>query len=102
MNALRYVVLFHDGIEEPHYDLMFETSPGSDLATWRSPTWPPDGCELTPLPTHRRAYLEYEGDLSNNRGQVQRIHAGTHQIIENDAAALIVRTESGRLLRLPR
>ena len=31
-----YVVLFIiEGIAEPHFDLMFETLPGSALATWR-------------------------------------------------------------------
>src|SRR5438270_849624 len=38
--ALRYVVLRHDGIDDPHFDLTFETSSGPALATWRSPQWP--------------------------------------------------------------
>ena len=75
--ALRYVVLRHDGIAEPHYDLMFETEPGSLLATWRSPVWPiGDRVRLTPLPPHRRDYLEYEGPVSGNRGEVKRVARG--------------------------
>ena len=33
MPPLRYVILWHDGVAEPHFDLMFETLPGSALAT---------------------------------------------------------------------
>ena len=40
MSALRYVILRHEGIEEPHYDLMFEKPDGSGLTTWRSKQWP--------------------------------------------------------------
>src|SRR5437870_3654302 len=51
----RYTILWHHDINEPHYDLMFETMPRSDLATWRSPTWPIESrIELTRLKDHRR------------------------------------------------
>ncbi len=79
--SLRYVVLRHEGIDDPHYDLMFETSPGSDLTTWRSKKWPIDTeTPLVQLGEHRRAYLEYEGPLSNDRGNVQRIAAGRYRL----------------------
>ena len=76
---LRYVVLRHEGIPSPHFDLMFETSPGSALATWRSDSWPPRGNEpLTRLPDHRSHYLSYEGPVSGDRGHVTRVAAGHH------------------------
>src|SRR5580765_1966878 len=69
--SLRYVILHHTGVPTPHYDLMFETDPGSPLATWRSPTWPiTDPTLLERLADHRRDYLEYQGPLTNNRGEV--------------------------------
>jgi len=74
---LRYAILRHDGIADPHFDLMFETLPGSALATWRSPCWPIE--EPTPLhrlKDHRRVYLDFEGELSGHRGQVTRVAAG--------------------------
>ena len=37
--SLRYAILHHTGIPSPHFDLMFETAPGSDLATWRVERW---------------------------------------------------------------
>ncbi len=84
MPALRYVVLHHTGISDAHYDLMIETAPGSDLATWRVPHWPPGATDkFTVLPIHRKHYLEYEGPISGNRGSVHRIASGTHRIVED-------------------
>jgi hypothetical protein len=76
---LRFVVLRHDGITEPHFDLMFESEPGGALRTWRSPVWPiVDPVCITPLDLHRWEYLEYEGPLSNDRGHVRRVAQGTY------------------------
>lgn len=75
--ALRYVVLRHEGIEEPHFDLMIEAEPGGVLNTWRCDRWPLNG--LIPfkrLPPHRRKYLEFEGTLSDNRGFVRKVESG--------------------------
>ena len=80
MPILRYVILHHQGIPDPHYDLMFEREPGGPLLTLRSPSWPilkPTPVE--PLPDHRRDYLDYEGPVSNNRGDVRRVQSGTYQ-----------------------
>jgi hypothetical protein len=78
--VLRFVVLYHDGIAEPHFDLMFEIEAGGELATWRSPRWPIDQeTILTPLQPHRAAYLQFEGELSRHRGRVRRVAAGTYR-----------------------
>lgn len=78
MHELRYAILRHDGIEHPHFDLMFETSPGSELATWRSDVWPIQTVTLVDrLPDHRAGYLTYEGPVSNDRGHVRRVASGT-------------------------
>jgi len=79
--SLRYAILWHHDIAEPHYDLMFETLAGSDLATWRSPVWPIESpTPLIRLRDHRRAYLDYEGELSERRGSVQRLAGGECQL----------------------
>jgi hypothetical protein len=78
---IQYVILWHDGIAEPHFDLMFETLPGSALSTWRSLYWPIESA--TPalrLKDHRRAYLDFEGDLSDRRGRVTRVAAGACEV----------------------
>jgi hypothetical protein len=88
---LRYVILHHTGIPMPHYDLMFELVPGNRLATWRSLDWPVEsGTLVERLPDHRRDYLDYEGPVSNNRGQVTRILAGTLRVeaFSNDLVIL--------------
>jgi hypothetical protein len=87
MPPLRYVILWHDGVAEPHFDLMFETLPGSALATWRSPRWPVEGpTAVTRLKDHRRAYLDYEGELSERRGRVERVAAGTCTVEVGEAS----------------
>jgi hypothetical protein len=101
---LRYVVLHHDGIDRPHYDVLFETAPGSPLATWRSAEWPLRmGTPITPLPDHRHSYLDYEGPVSNNRGHVRRIASGTHEVSQDIPGLLLITAlDDGTVLRLVR
>lgn len=99
--SLRYAVLWHDGVDPPHFDLMFETSPGSMLATWRAPQWPlTTGTPLEPLPDHRGSYLSYEGEVTGGRGWVRRVVEGTHRLHTHDAVLLVTELEDGTLLRL--
>ena len=98
---LRYVVLRHEGVEPPHFDLMFETAEGSALATWRAAEWPLRMMlPLTHLPDHRPSYLTYEGELSNDRGWVRRVASGTHRIHSNHPVLLQTELEDGTVLRL--
>jgi hypothetical protein len=98
---LRYAVLHHGGVDEPHYDLMFETRPGSDLATWRSPAWPIYGeLELTRLRDHRRIYLDYQGELSLQRGTVTRVAEGTCQLEIDEDSVWIIQLDNGIKLRI--
>jgi hypothetical protein len=79
--ALRYVVSRHDGVTNPHFDLMFETAPGSMLATFRLPEWPiSSSMEVIRLRDHRRLYLDYEGPISGDRGHVSKIAEGQCRI----------------------
>ncbi len=88
--ALRFAILRHDGVETPHYDLLFETMPGSDLATWRSPVWPIiEPTEVVKLRDHRRAYLQFEGALSGGRGQVYRVAEGECEVEQGQYRWLI-------------
>jgi len=81
MTPVRYVILHHTDVSEPHFDLMFETAPGSQLATWRSEIWPIESpTTVTRLRDHRRLYLEYEGPISDHRGAVQRVTDGQCQV----------------------
>ena len=74
---LRYVVLRHEGIPQPHFDLMCEHKPGSKLLCWRFPVWPvTKATKVEELRLHRREYLDYEGPVSGDRGHVRRVEAG--------------------------
>ena len=98
---LRYVVLRHEGVAEPHFDFMVETSPGSRLATWRLPAWPPTAdAPLLRLGNHRTSYLTYEGPVSGDRGVVRRVASGTCQVSGTDSGQWIVRFDGGDVLRL--
>lgn len=67
----------------PHFDLLFETAPGSPLVSFRCLQWPITQCQpLEKLPDHRPIYLDYEGKISNNRGHVHRVERGTY--LRND------------------
>jgi hypothetical protein len=92
---LSYVVLHHTGVDNAHYDLMYESAPGSALTTWRLPIWPVTAATpIERLPDHRRDYLTYEGPVSNNRGQVARVASGDCQIEAPDPRTFILHLDS--------
>lgn len=70
-------MLHHTGHGEPHFDLLVE-SPAGPLVTLRLPAWPVcSRLTFERLPDHRAIYLDYEGPISGNRGEVRRVEAGT-------------------------
>lgn len=77
MSVTRFVLLEHrwDGV---HWDLMLEH--GAVLRTWAIDAPVRPGVELPArsLPDHRKVYLEYEGEVSGNRGTVRRVDGGTY------------------------
>ncbi|HYF51018.1 MAG TPA: hypothetical protein VEJ63_16515 [Planctomycetota bacterium] len=83
---LRFVVLHHrDWLgHADHYDLMLQKSEGSSddaavLATYSTTTdvFPTGSNQrLIVNHDHRRAYLTFEGPLSQNRGRVERVDSG--------------------------
>lgn len=83
-----FVLLLHVLSDDQHWDLMFDF--GTSLATWQLAADPRLLAEKTGLsaisahrlPDHRRAYLEYEGPISGNRGHVQRVDAGRYTLLE--------------------
>jgi hypothetical protein len=99
--TLQFVILHHEEIAEPHFDLMVETSPGSPLATWRCPRWPIDQpTELIQLPEHRREYLTYEGEISGGRGRVRKIAAGTCKALHQPDGATLLELDQPIAARL--
>jgi hypothetical protein len=99
----RFALLRHEcppGFDKPsHWDLMLED--GGALLTWslaELPTAGGAGVTASKLGDHRLEYLDYEGPVSGNRGDVRRIDAGEFSWIDREATRLVVEVQ-GRTLR---
>ena len=93
----RFVLLRHEcppSYKKPsHWDLMLEQS--DSLATWELRELPAcwarlldvrqastsDTVSAVRLPDHRLAYLEFEGPLSGNRGEVHQCDRGAYRLL---------------------
>ena len=65
--------------QDVHFDLMLESEEG--LLTWAMGRLPAvgKGCGAIKLPPHRADYLTYEGPVSEGRGTVERVMAGSYE-----------------------
>ena len=92
----RFVVLTHD---HPflHWDFMLEQ--GASLRTWRLSAEPNSGREISaePLPDHRLEYLDYEGPLSGDRGDVTQWDRGEYELIEESQDKLSLQLHGEKL-----
>lgn len=99
---LRYVVLHHTGVAEPHYDFMLAIDDAGPLLTWRLSRWPPgEDDRATPIASHRRVYLEYEGPVSGQRGVVKRVAAGQAELFARTAGSVTIQLDGATTLTLP-
>lgn len=98
---MRFAILHHTGVPAPHFDLLVETAPDAPLLTFRLEHWPsPKSADVIRQPDHRRIYLDYEGPISNNRGQVRRIAAGECTIHDQTQARMTLTLSLNPPLRL--
>ena len=102
----RFVVLKHTVGDAEHYDLMLQWSPGADAEEHTLKTWstesnccPSDGCVLTRKPDHRQAYLDYEGPVRADQGEVSRADAGIFRVLDDPIGGHIAVSFLGRRLR---
>jgi hypothetical protein len=97
----RFVVLHHetpaDHERTSHWDLMLESD--GVLQTWALDRPPKTGESIPaePLPDHRLAYLEYEGEVSGDRGRVSQWDSGVYEFVEDSDELIVVRLDGGRL-----
>ena len=79
--SYRFVILHHQSPPDEHWDVMLETD--TALMTWSIPPQCLGGlsfvCPAVRLPDHRKHYLDYEGEVTGNRGTVVRIDTGTYE-----------------------
>ncbi len=109
---LRYVLLRHEcppAYQKPsHWDFMIEQ--GGVLLTWEVRELPKPWGEVLGLAAsdeatvqavrladHRLAYLEYEGEISGDRGTVTRCDRGSYQLVSQDDAGLEINLSGGEL-----
>ena len=97
----RFVLLHHQlppaHPRASHWDLMIEA--GDQLETWALDQLPQPGraVRATRLANHRKWYLNYEGPVSRERGQVRQVDAGDFNVLTRDDNQLVLRM-SGELL----
>ena len=96
----RFVVLRHVDRDDAHFDLMIDL--GHALATWKM-AQPPELCRDAPMRCarigdHRRIYLDYEGPVSGNRGDVSVYDQGTCSIDTAEPARWELRFNGRRML----
>lgn len=91
----RFVLLRHEcpskSGKPSHWDLMLED--GGALLTWSCEELPVVGgasVAATRLGDHRLAYLEYEGPVSGDRGEVRRVDGGEFVWMERAESRLVV------------
>lgn len=93
----RFVLLEHDH-PSLHYDFMIEW--GDVLRTWRLDRIPSEAASIPakPLADHRTAYLDYEGPVSGDRGEVSRIDRGEYEVLAESRTSLEVKLAGDRLI----
>lgn len=97
--AARFVILHHITADGEHWDLMLEH--GDVLLTWQLPQCPGVGCclplSVRRISDHRKAYLDYEGAISDNRGHVKRVDDGLFEPKTISEDSLIFRLSESKL-----
>lgn len=95
----RFVILHHRTTEGEHWDLMLEKE--DVLLTWQlmqDPlvlgNWPVPARRIG---DHRKLYLDYEGLLTGDRGEVRRVEEGTVEFREINADKLVIDLRGQRL-----
>jgi len=95
----RFVILHHSGYGRDHWDLMLEQS--QSLATWKVYHEPGNltkgAIEVFRIVDHRKAYLDYEGPVSDNRGEVRRVYAGTYILLQKSEDSWQVRLKADNI-----
>ena len=97
----RYVILLHEmpaNSDRPtHFDLMLEEN--GVLRSWAMDRMPaPDELvSAQQLDDHRLAYLDFEGQVSGNRGRVSRVAAGMYELTDESKVEITVRLHGEKL-----
>ena len=95
----RFVILHHTGCDQPHWDFLLEQD--ASLATWQLYHDPlaegKEEWELFRIEDHRKFYLDHEGPIAGNRGEVRRVCGGLYELREKNSQAWTIRLRSAAL-----
>ncbi len=91
----RFVVLKHTKGSESHFDLMLEQ--GGVLLTFSFEGFPEVGADCERIFDHRLTYLDFEGDIGEDRGTVERVESGSYEILSQDDKNVEVELSGDRL-----
>jgi hypothetical protein len=93
----RFVILTHTHPFQ-HWDLLLEQA--DNLRAWRLLDRPDttDSISAEPLPDHRKAYLEYEGPVSGDRGEVTQWDKGEYTLIQQTSECVTFSLAGVRLI----
>ena len=88
-----FALLQHDTGADRHWDLLVEVPGCERLPTWRlsaDPLRTAGDIPAARIRDHRPLYLEYEGELSEQRGVVRRVDRGPARVetLQGDEALL--------------
>lgn len=105
-NFLQYAILYHivspDSVRPSHFDLMFEDNALVGeycLRTWAIETEPRADVAVAAqeLAPHRLMYLDYEGPIEGNRGEVTRWDSGEFIWLDRGDNCYAMAIETGKL-----
>jgi len=102
---LQYVVVHHQvgatgkiRDADSHFDWMFDR--GDALWTWATDQYPEPmstgPLDAVRLADHRRVYLDYEGRVSGDRGEVSRVESGAFETLYESEDCFEVRVTGKR------
>ncbi len=91
----RFVVLRHTKGSESHFDLMFEQ--GGVLLTFTFNRFPEVGAACERIFDHRLRYLDFEGDIGEDKGTVERMDAGAYEVLSQNENVIDIEISGGRL-----
>lgn len=105
----RFALLYHElpptSERKSHWDLLLEPAAEAEpsavglLRAWalETPLDGPQPIRAARLADHRRLYLDYEGPISGDRGEVRRVAEGDYQLLQDSPTATILHLSGKKL-----
>ncbi|HMD53224.1 MAG TPA: hypothetical protein VKJ65_01580 [Phycisphaerae bacterium] len=102
----RFAILRHTRQQDVHWDLLLELPDRPLLATWQVHSDPAEwtnysagvfSAAVRALPDHRRIYLDYQGPISGDRGEVMRVDEGYFRLVSESGEKIVLEASGKKL-----